>query len=138
MSSRSGTVTLMSELKMLRVGNKIPAADIINVLQRFYPGIDKPLLSKLERPQKYGITLKPDAMDALVESFLSVDAKSAYKYRKNGSHRLTCRISCRLESDDYDALQQLVQADGYATMQEWLTQTVRHIIHEKRKEHPND
>ena len=51
------------------------------------------------------------------------------KYKKD-AHRLTCRISARLETADYEALQRLIEAEGYATTQDWLTATVRRYIAE--------
>lgn len=50
------------------------------------------------------------------------------KAAKKDAHRLTCRISARLETADYEALQQLIAADGYATTQDWLTAIVRRYI----------
>ena len=49
---------------------------------------------------------------------------------KKDAHRLTCRISARLETADYEALQRLIEAEGYATTQDWLTATVRRYIAE--------
>ena len=49
---------------------------------------------------------------------------------KKDAHRLTCRISARLETADYKALQRLIEAEGYATTQDWLTATVRRYIAE--------
>ena len=52
------------------------------------------------------------------------------KAAKKDAHRLTCRISARLETADYEALQRLIEAEGYATTQDWLTATVRRYIAE--------
>ena len=52
------------------------------------------------------------------------------KTAKKDAHRLTCRISARLETADYEALQRLIEAEGYATTQDWLTATVRRYIAE--------
>ena len=41
---------------------------------------------------------------------------------------LTGRITCRLEDADMEALQQRMEADGYATAQELLTALVRRYL----------
>ena len=63
---------------------------------------------------------------ALFAPELAESRKSA----KKDAHRLTCRISARLETADYEALQRLIEAEGYATTQDWLTATVRRYITE--------
>ena len=45
---------------------------------------------------------------------------------------MTCRILCRLENDVYEELQRNVKADGYTTMQDWMTDMVKRYNREKR------
>ena len=69
-------------------------------------------------------------MEALYKQFapeILEGRRLAHKER----HRLTCRISARLENDDYAALQQHLKADGYATMQDLLTDLVRRYLKAK-------
>ena len=120
------------ELRELRLSKKLPAKDIVAVVQRLYPSFDKSALSKSEHGDKYGITLKRDALDMLIDEF-APEAKNAVKKRRDGGHRLTCRISCRLEENDYSALQQAIKANGCKTTQEWLTETVKKYIDPKMK-----
>ena len=88
---------------------------------------DKTVQSKCENGEIYGVSLRPDAMAALYAHF-APEVVEQRKAAKKDAHRLTCRISARLETADYEALQQLIAADGYATTQDWLTAIVRRYI----------
>ena len=124
---------MSDELTKLRLGKQIPAKDMVAVVQELYPAFDKTMLSKSEHGDRYGVTLRRDAMDALIDTF-APEAKAAFKKRRAGGHRLTCKIACRLENDDYSALQQAIRANGYATTQDWLSDIVKeYIISHKSK-----
>ena len=118
---------MAEELRELRLSKQIPAKDMVAVVQQLYPKYDKTVQSKCENGEAYGVSLRPDAMAALYEQFAPELAKPQ-KAVKRDKHRLTCRISARLETADYELLQRLVAAEGYATMQDWLTATVRAYI----------
>ena len=119
-----------NELRQLRLDLGIPAKDMVAVVQAIYPKYDKTMQSKCERGDEYGVDLRPDALKALYDHF----APGKEVKRKADGHRLSNRISCRLEDDDYVLLQQRMQADGYATNQELLTALVRRYIHEEAEE----
>ncbi|MDF2984929.1 MAG: hypothetical protein K0R50_439 [Eubacterium sp.] len=133
-----------ADLRELRTSRQLPAKEIVSVVQKLYPKYDKTMQSKCERGNEYGIQLRNDAMNALLMKFapdkLSED-KSAIQTPqddsskatkdKNDGHRLTCRISCRLEDDEYKALKEFVKAEGFDTMQAWLTHRVRQYIRRK-------
>lgn len=118
---------MANELKKLRTGRSIPAKDIVAVIQARYPSFDKTMLSKCENGAKYGVSLPADARDAVIDA-LAPDAKEAIRRRRRGGHRLTCRIHARLDDADYEALQQQIKADGYATMQDWLSHAVKEYL----------
>lgn len=118
---------MVSDLRELRLRCQLPAKEMVAVVQELYPKYDKTMQSKCERGAEYGVDLRTDAMEALYRRF-NPAALAAQKRKKNSGHRLTCRISCRLEDEDYRALQQHIRADGYQTMQDWLTDTVRQYI----------
>lgn len=121
--------TVAEELRELRLSKQIPAKDMVAVVQAIYPKYDKTVQSKCENGDAYGVSLRPDAMAALYSHFAPELAESR-KTAKKDAHRLTCRISARLETADYEALQRLIEAEGYATTQDWLTATVRRYIAE--------
>lgn len=121
---------MADDLRKLRLRCQLPAKEMVAVVQKLYPKYDKTMQSKCERSAEYGVDLRPDAMEALYRRF-DPGALVARQRKKNSGHRLTCRISCRLEDEDYRALQQHIQADGYKTMQDWLTDMVRQYVQEK-------
>ena len=123
---------MSNELRDLRINKSIAGKDIVAAVQKIYPKFDKSMLSKSEQGSKYGVTLRRDAMDALIDEF-APESKEAIMKRRNGGHRLACRISCRLEKDDYGLLQQLIREWGYMTTQAWLSDLVKSCIKQHRK-----
>lgn len=119
-----------NELRDLRVRRQLPVKDMVEVVRTLYPKFDKTMQSKCENGGAYGVSLRPDAMAALYRAFDPQALESRSKPKKE-KHRLTCRISARLEDEDYKALQQHLEADGYSTMQELLTDLVRRYLKEK-------
>jgi len=118
---------MSEELRELRISKQIPVKDMVAVVQTLYPKYDKTIQSKCENGEAYGVSIRPDAMKALYERF-APERLEPPKRTRHGQHRLTCRISCRLENEDYEALQQLIEASGCATVQDWLTGIVRELI----------
>ncbi len=120
----------INDLRELRISRQIPAREMVAVVQKIYPKYDKTIQSKCENGDAYGIGLRPDALNALYTAF-APEAIQATGNRKKERHRLTCRVSARLEKTDYERLQQLIKADGYSTMQEWLAWMVKQYIQRK-------
>lgn len=118
------------ELRELRVGKQIPAKEMVAVVQALYPKYDKTVQSKCENGEVYGVTIRPDALEALYARF-APERQLARRATKKERHRLTCRISGRLECKDYEALQRNIKADGYNTVQDWLTDAVKQYNAEK-------
>lgn len=121
---------MSDELRDLRLTKNIPAGDMVTVVQQLYPKYDKTMQSKCENGVAYGIDLRADALEALYSRF-APELLERRRRRKNSGHRLTCRISARLTDGEYGLLQQRIRADGYNTMQDWLTDTVRTYLAEK-------
>lgn len=125
---------MAEELRELRIGKQIPAKEMVAVVQALYPKYDKTIQSKCENGEAYGVTIRPDAMKALYERFAPERLEPPRKTR-HGVHRLTCRISCRLADNEYRALQQLIEASGYTTVQNLLTDVVRGLLKSERSFH---
>lgn len=127
-----------NELTKLRRNRNIPASEIVSIVRRFYPSFDKTMLSKCENGEKYGILLKPNVMDTILDE-LAPESREVIKRRIRGGHRLTHRIHARLEESDYTKLQQYQKRDGYKTMQDLLADLIKKYIskgenHDKRSE----
>ena len=125
------------ELRTLHLNKELQAKDIVAVVRKLYPAFNKSMLSKSEHGNRYGVSLRRDALDALIDEF-APEARETLRWARNGRHRLTRKIMCRLVDEDYEALQQLIKDDGFKTMQDWLADMVRQYIMKNRKEHPND
>lgn len=111
---------MADELRELRLSKSIPAKDMVDIVRTLYPKYDKTMQSKCENGETYGVELRQDAMDALYTKFAPEIKETAQRRRKD-RHRLTCRISARLENELFQVLQKRMEADGYATAQEWIT-----------------
>ncbi len=94
---------------------------MVEVVKAIYPKYDKTVQSKCENGDAYGVSLRKDAAEAIIQKF----APELKKQRKKDGHRLTCSILCRLETHEYEALQLNIRADGYTTIQSWLTDIVK-------------
>lgn len=118
---------MADELRDLRLSKQLPAKDIVAVVQKLYPAFDKTMLSKSEHGHKYGVSLRRDALDALIDEF-APEARETVKWQRNGRHRLTRKVMCRLEDEDYAALQRYIEADGHSTMQDFLSHLIKNYI----------
>ncbi len=107
------------DLKKIRISKNIPAKDMVEIVKAIYPRYDKTLQSKCENGNDYGVCLRKDAEKAICRAF------APELQKKKDGHRLTCRISCRLETADYETLMQNIAADGYITTQDWLSDMVK-------------
>lgn len=114
-------------LRELRLEYQIPVKDMVAVVRELYPKYDKTLQSKCENGDAYGVDLRPDAELALYARF----APAAHRNRRKDRHRLTHRLSVRLENGAYGALQRRMAADGYDTAQALLTMLVLRYIQEE-------
>ena len=124
-------------LRDLRITKNIPAKDMVDVVKALYSKYDKQLQSKCEHGDEYGIDLKTKAMDALLEKY-APELLAKEKHRRDGGHRLKCKVSCRLEDDDYAKLIKYIKDDGFDTMQSWLTWVVRNYLRKKARKESNN
>lgn len=117
-------------LKHLRENNTPQEnAEMVALIKKSYPGFDKSLLSKCSNSERYGVELVPEAMKILLKRFgQEQPPEKPQKKRTSSGHRFSCRISARLPDDDYQALQRLIKAEGYKTMQAWVSAMVREYL----------
>lgn len=115
----------MAPVRRIRLSTQTPAADMVATVRQLYPGFDASLLSKVERPHQYGVELCEPGMLALYAAYAPL---AVPKRRVKERRRLPCRISCRLPEGLYSDLQEVVKAQGYKTMQDWLLVIVQQQI----------
>lgn len=116
-----------NELRKLRLSRNIPAAVIVECIRRFHPKFDKTMLSRCERSDVYGEHISREVMDALYREF-APELVPSVKWRRQGRHRHTKVIFCRLPDSDHAELLERIAAAGYKTIQDWMTDMVRKYI----------
>lgn len=103
---------------------------MVLTVRTLYPKFDKMLQSKCEHGEEYGIDLKTKAMDALLAKH-APELLAQVKHRRDGCHRLKCKVSCRLEDNEYAELVKRIKEDGFDTMQAWLAFKIRAYLKSK-------
>lgn len=124
---------MADELKSLRISRGIPGKDMVAVVQELYPKFDKTVLSKCENGDAYGVTIREDARVRLYERF-APELAEAERGRKKDTHRLTHAVKARLTDEAFERLQRVMEACGYATAQDLITELVAKFILEKEDE----
>lgn len=120
-------------LRDLRLSKNLPQTEIVLTVRTLYPKFDKTLQSKCEHGEEYGINLKTKAMDALLAKY-APELLAKEKHRRDGCHRLKCKVMCRLEDEEYAELVKRIKKDGFDTMQAWLAFKIRAYLKSKPTE----
>ena len=119
------------DLRDLRQKKELTVKDIIAVLQPEFPGFDKTVNSKAENPHKYGVTLYYKAIDIILHKY-APEMLAKEKCRRNGYHKLTAMLSCRVDNDTYNRFKAAIKRAGYETVQAALTElTIKFIESEE-------
>ena len=118
---------MAEELRELRLSKQIPAKDMLAVVQAIYPKYDMTSQSKCENSDAYGICLTQKAMKALYAKF-DPDGSIRKHLRTADQHRLKDKLHARITADEAAQLKAHLAADGYDTVQDWLTDVVRGYI----------
>lgn len=109
----------------------ISAKDIVPVMRKQYRKYDKPLHSKLKRPDAYGICLLPKAAKFLKEAFPTA--------RKRENRRLSHRVQFRLSEWHYEALQRVLKEKyGFSTTQDGLSYIVVQFLNQEGQANENN
>lgn len=110
-------------VREVREASGLQSKEFALLIRREFPGYDRQLQGKVERPAKYGIRLTLRAEKVLREK---LGLKPA---RKPETRR---QVTCRMEPTQYDRLQQALKADGFETVQDGVGFLISQYI--KRKE----
>lgn len=121
----------VNPLRNIREKSGASAADIVGIVQRRHPKYDKTLQSKCERTELYGIQIADDSMKDLRDELLPKEIRSGHD-----RHRLTARVSCRLEPEEHSRFLELVQRCGYDTVQDYLSDLIRKTVEENTEFSP--
>lgn len=116
-----------NSLKELRLKAHIQQKDMVAVVQTIRPKYDMTSHSKCENSDAYGICLTRKAMKALYEKF-DPDGSVRKHSRSADQHRLKDRLHGRITAEEAAQLQEQLAANGYSTVQDWLTDVVRDYI----------
>ena len=107
--------------------------DTVELMRGMFPSFDKTVLSKCNKPEKYGCVLHPAGYDVLRS--IAAEAEEASQEAppepqkpKRFRHKLTRQVSGRLSERKYEALQHYIRLDGYETTQDWVTAQVDNYI----------
>lgn len=112
-----------SILTDLRSSCGLSAAQIVEAVRRDHPKFDKPLLSKCEHAEDYGIAPLPSTVKAARS--LAPDWQPTSRTDQH-KHRFTIR--CRMDEELHKALTERVHRDGYATVQDWIMERVQDYL----------
>lgn len=85
--------------------------ELTALLKERYPGYDKALQSKVERPERYGVTWTREAGEW---------AKARLGAAKGDRHKLTGRLSFRVAVGEKERLQHYARLRGYESVQHFL------------------
>ena len=104
------------------------------LLKKYFPSMDKPVLSRCANSNKYGCVLHPHGY-VVLRSLLNIPApeqdekqETPRRERKKDTHRFINRVAGRLPEDKYTLLQRYIRMEGYETTQDWITAQVDRFI----------
>lgn len=132
--SISQTTAPVNPLRRIREESGAAPAAIIAIVQRRHPKYDKTLQSKCERTELYGVQLAEDSMKDLRRELTPEEEKKAAWIRQ-GRHRLTNSVSCRLSEEDSERFREIARQSGN-TVQAYLSTMIRDHLYEHELRDP--
>lgn len=99
------------KIKDFRRAAGLTITELAQILRRYYPGVDKYLVSKIENPERYGIRLTAAAERRLRSLFPGV------KTRQDDRHKKRRTVTVCFSEEEFARLQQRIPkgetASGY-------------------------
>lgn len=137
-----------NDLRTVLATVELAPREAIPVLRKYFPSLDKTIISKCSSPDKYGCVLHPHGYIALRKLLdlptdsdaqqADTDHKETPKRRNSKSgHKFTCRVAGRLPDDKFLLLQRYIRMEGYETTQDWVTAQVDRYIEKMEAKYGN-
>lgn len=124
-------------LRDLRLSKNIQAKEMVTTVCGLCPKYDEVLQSKCEHGDEYGIDLRADAMEALLEKYAPAELERE-RMRRSDRHRLKCKVCCRLRDAEYAELMKYIVEDGFDTTQAWLALYIRAYLKAKKEKNKKE
>ena len=114
--------------------------DIALVVRDIFPSFNRQLLAQCQSNDKYGIIIHPAGLDIICKTYgvqlqppsmgSTQDAPNPIisKEKKPENRRLPRRLTLRMTTSDYCKLLELVDKDGYSSVQAWLYEKVHELL----------
>ncbi|MBO6231763.1 MAG: hypothetical protein ILA17_06010 [Ruminococcus sp.] len=115
------------DLRDLCQRKNLPGKDVVELLQKHFLGYDKTVQSKAENPDKYGVSLCLRAIDIVLRTY-APEMLEKEKRRRNGSHKLTATLFCRVDNDTAERFKAAAKKAGYQTVQAAMTDLTLQFI----------
>ena len=121
----------MQDYANYRDHTEISSIDMVKALRPHFPGFNKCIMAYLNRPEKYGICLTPEAEAIIVDNFGSGPGLASRKFQKKRPERRTKqnRMTVRIDDDLYFRLISLeTVGETYPTMQSVVEAALRDFV----------
>lgn len=119
-----------SKIQRIRIEKHLPVSEMVEAVRTLYPGYDKPLHSKVENGDRYGISLREDAEQLLIHTF----APETVKRRRSDHRKKPKRIQARVTETVYGALQQRAERRKI-TMQDLIEAMIFEYLQNHKEEY---
>jgi len=109
---------MSNKLRDLRMTSEATPQQMVDIVRVKYPKYDKPLQSKCEHTEDYGVELTYPAFRELVIRLLGKEEWEKYKRHTDG-HANRKRITIRMDDETFRRFMAQIHQDGYDTVQAW-------------------
>ena len=133
-------VNNLTRLKELRESTGVMAKEVASAVRNVFPKFNRQLLSQCEQWDKYGVVIHPDGLQAICNAYglelvcelqpgndVHAEEKVLPK-KKSENRRLGRKLTFRVTKDDFEALRERVQADGFGSVQAWLYEQITKLL----------
>lgn len=112
------------DVRLFRDKHHITQPEVVDALKPFYPAFDKPLLSKVENPDRSGVKLIADAEATLKALFAELPGNG----RRRDARRKTHKVQAWIDDSLLEGLQQLKTKYGCDTTTATIERLIRNAL----------